>query len=144
AELSGEGGLIYGLDEDVAIFNRFFIGGRDLRGFQRGGLGPRDLTTGDALGGNAFFTGTAEVAFPLGLPEELGLTGAVFADFGTLTGLDESDPTIADSGSLRSSVGVGFVWDSPFGPVRIDISQVVTKEDYDETERFSFSFGTRF
>ncbi|MGF1624118.1 MAG: outer membrane protein assembly factor BamA, partial [Alphaproteobacteria bacterium] len=40
AELSGEGGLIYGLDEDVAIFNRFFIGGRDLRGFQRGGLGP--------------------------------------------------------------------------------------------------------
>ena len=144
AALTGEAGYIHGLGEDVRIFNRFFVGGRDLRGFQSGGIGPRDLSTEDALGGNAFFAGTAEVNFPLGLPEELGLTGAVFADFGTLTGIDESDPTIADSGSIRSSVGIGFLWDSPFGLVRVDVSQPVTKEDYDETERFSFSFGTRF
>lgn len=144
AQLSGEAGLIHGVGEDVRIFNRFFVGGRDLRGFQSGGIGPRDLATMDALGGNAFFTGTAEVSFPLGLPEELGLTGAVFADFGTLTGIDESDPSIGDTGSLRSSVGVGFLWDSPFGPVRVDVSQPLSKEDYDETERFSFSFGTRF
>jgi outer membrane protein insertion porin family len=144
AELSGEAGMIHGLNEDVAIFNRYFIGGRDLRGFQRGGIGPRDITTDDALGGNTFFSGTAEVSFPLGLPEELGLTGAVFADFGTLTGIDESDPAIVDSGSIRSSVGIGFLWDSPFGPVRVDVAQPITKEEYDETERFSFSFGTRF
>jgi outer membrane protein insertion porin family len=144
AELSAEAGVVHGLDDDVAIFNRFFVGGRDLRGFQRGGIGPRDLSTDDALGGNAFFTGTAEVSFPLGLPEELGLSGAIFADFGTLTSIDESDPTIADSGLIRSSVGIGFLWDSPFGPVRVDIAQPITKEDYDETERFSFSFGTRF
>jgi outer membrane protein insertion porin family len=68
----------------------------------------------------------------------------VFADFGTLTGIDESDPAIVDSGSIRSSVGIGFLWDSPFGPVRVDVAQPITKEEYDETERFSFSFGTRF
>jgi outer membrane protein insertion porin family len=89
-------------------------------------------------------TGTAELTFPLGLPEELGLTAAVFTDFGTATGIDASGPTIRDSGSFRTSVGFGFLWDSPFGPVRIDIAQPLTKEAYDETERFSFSFGTRF
>jgi outer membrane protein insertion porin family len=128
----------------VRIFNRFFVGGRDLRGFSRGGIGPRDIATGDSLGGNTFATGTAEVSFPLGLPEELGLTAAVFTDIGTVTGIDESGPTIVDSGSFRSSVGIGFLWDSPFGLVRVDVSQPLTKESYDETERFSFSFGTRF
>ncbi|MEZ5669201.1 MAG: outer membrane protein assembly factor BamA [Alphaproteobacteria bacterium] len=144
ASLSAEAGMISGIGEDVRIFNRFFIGGRDLRGFRRGGIGPRDLFTDDALGGNTFFTGSAEMSFPLGLPEELGLTGAVFADFGTLTGLDSSGPTVVDSGSIRSSVGIGVLWDSPFGPVRVDVSQPVSKESYDETERFSLSFGTRF
>ena len=41
-------------------------------------------------GGKTFFTGTAEISFPLGLPEEFGIRGVAFTDFGTLFDTDAS------------------------------------------------------
>ena len=108
------------------------------------GVGPRDVTTGDALGGNFLFTSTAEQRFPLGLPEELRMFGRVFVDAGTLTDLDVSGEEIADSGNLRLSGGVGLSWLSPLGPIAIDLSNAFIKESEDETEFFRISFGTRF
>jgi len=46
--------------------------------------------------------------------------------------------------SLRASAGLSVYWNSPFGPVRLDFSQVLKKEDYDQTEGFRFSAGTKF
>ena len=57
---------------------------RRLRGFKFAGVGPRDTTTDDALGGNLLYTGSAEQRFPLGLPEELRIFGRTFVDAGTL------------------------------------------------------------
>lgn len=137
-------GHIAGLDEDVRLNDRFYLGGDDLRGFESGGVGPRDVATEDALGGNQYAAATVELRFPIGLPEEFGITGAVFSDFGTLKEVDESGANVEDTGSIRGSVGIGFNWKSPFGPVRVDFAQAVVKEDFDETEMFRFSFGTRF
>jgi len=139
-----ENGVIWGIGDDVRIIDRFFLGPDDVRGFDRAGLGPRDTTTGDGLGGNLYYKFTGEVTFPLGLPEEFGIRGAVFFDGGSLAFLDENDPSIVDVGSLRMSAGVGVSWDSPFGPIRLDYAEAFLKEEFDRTEALHFSFGTRF
>lgn len=146
--LSGRAGNIFGLSDDVRVNNNFFLGGTLLRGFQNQGIGPRDSNTDDAIGGKNYYTTTAELMFPLGLPEELQIKGAVFADAGSLWSVDKPTSTttinVQDDSSIRSSIGTGVFWRSPVGPIRIDFSKAITKEDYDETETFRFSFGTRF
>lgn len=145
ASLTGELGYIHSFDDEgVRIQNRFFIGGETLRGFRSAGIGPRDITTGDALGGREYAIGSAELTFPSGLPRELGIRGKVFTDFGVLRDPDTSGPEVADVDSLRVSLGVGAVWRSPFGPIRLSVATPVLKEDFDKTELFRFSFGSRF
>ncbi|MCB1721846.1 MAG: outer membrane protein assembly factor BamA [Alphaproteobacteria bacterium] len=140
-----ETGIIEGYsDTDVQINERYYLGGSTLRGFESAGVGPRDLTTGDALGGQVFYRGTLESSFPIGLPSELGISGHVFGDVGTLTELDDNGPEIQDEASLRASLGFGLSWRSPFGPVRADFAVPVSKEDFDQEEHFRFTFGTRF
>ena len=83
------GGHIQGWGgEDVRLLDTFFKGGETIRGFDRAGYGPRDITPGgnnDALGGQTYWAATAEVRFPLPfVPDDLGLSGAFFADAGSL------------------------------------------------------------
>ncbi len=144
--VSGRAGNITGVGDDVRINDRFFVGETLLRGFDNEGIGPRDKVTSDPLGGNNYAVGTTELMFPLGLPEELQIKGAVFSDVGTLFGVDESDPTlqIKDDATIRASAGIGVFWRSPVGPIRIDIAEPFAKESYDETQNIRFSFGTKF
>jgi outer membrane protein insertion porin family len=140
----GEVGYIFGIADDVRISDRYFLGGDSMRGFASRGVGPRDVATDDSLGGNFLYSGTIEVTFPLGLPEELPIRGRVFSDFGAVTGLDDDGPTIEDTASPRLAVGTGLTWRSPLGPIAIDFAIPILIEDFDEEERFRFSFGTRF
>lgn len=143
--LLGEVGYIFGFGgKDLRINERFFLGGNTLRGFEESGIGPRDTSTGDALGGNYFYRGSVELEFPSGLPEDLGVRLRTFSDFGVLSKVDDDGTDIQDKDSLRVTAGVGVSWRSPFGPVRMDFAVPVMKEDFDETEVFRFSFGTRF
>jgi len=142
--LLGEAGHVQGIGRDVGLADRFFRGGDNFRGFSFGGIGPRDRDTDDALGANTYYVVTAEVAFPIGLPREMGVRGRVFTDVGSAFGIDASDPVILDKKSLRLSAGVGVSWQSPFGPVRVDLGIPLIKEDFDNREIFRFNFGTRF
>jgi outer membrane protein insertion porin family len=137
-------GYIFGLGEDVDISDRFFVGGTRLRGFDTAGIGPRDIVTDDALGGNAYGVLSFQLSFPLGFPRDFPVRGRVFSDIGTLTEIDESGPELVDKASPRVGVGIGASYLSPFGPVGIDLTQAVVKENFDDTELFRFSFGTRF
>lgn len=137
-------GNITGLDDDVSIINRFFIGGDSFRGFETGGIGPRDSATGDSLGANTFIVGTAELRFPIAFIREFGVLGRVFTEFGTAFDVDVSGPTLLDESSPRVSAGFGISWSSPFGPLRVDIAQPLVEESFDKDELFRFSFGTRF
>lgn len=151
--------------DDIPIQDRFFKGSDTFRGFKRGGVGPRmDNTRGDsdAIGGQTYAIGTVETTFPLGLPEEFGLEGAVFTDFGTIFGAPENSEAegtglcladgdgvaetckVNDTPAFRLSVGAGVIWQSPFGPLRVDVAYPLIKADYDEEELFRFSVGTRF
>jgi len=141
----GSGGYIFGLNgQDIRIPNRFFVGGDNLRGFRDAGIGPRDISTLDALGGNAYYTGTAELRFPLGLPEELGVSGALFSDVGDLWHTNDTGPNVFDKNMVRVSGGFGILWSSPFGPIRIDLAEPIVKDKEDRPEIMRFSFGTRF
>ena len=142
--MSGKGGYIVGLGEDVALSERFFVGGDDVRGFETSGLGPRDLATDDAGGGEWMYAGSVALKFPSGLPSELGVSGRVFMDVGSSGSLSPTNSTTADDGSLRMGVGTGLNWESPFGPLGIDFAIPVLKEDYDKKEFVRVNFGTRF
>jgi outer membrane protein insertion porin family len=144
ASVTGELGYIVDFGEPIRIQNRFFIGGETLRGFASAGIGPRDITTGDALGGREYAIGTAQLTFPSGLPKELGIRANVFSDFGVLRNPDTTGPEVVDVDSIRVSLGVGAVWRSPFGPIRVSVAQPVRKESFDKKELFRFSFGSRF
>lgn len=152
ASLKVQGALIEGIGQDVNISDRFFVGGSDFRGFERAGVGPRDLVSGSALGAQAYAIGSAEVTFPNFLPEALDVTTSLFTDFGVVGTADQRtvflgtvrrvDPV--DELAPRVTAGLSVYWDSPFGPVRVDLSQAIKKENYDKTEAFRFSAGTRF
>jgi len=141
--------------EDVRLTDLYFRGGETIRGFDRGGFGPRDLLSPnkDSIGGKTFWAGTAEVRFPLPfVPDDLGLSGAVFADAGSLFGANDlakeldgtGDIDLADSSSIRSSVGASIMWNSPVGPIRMDFAKALTKEDFDEEQFFRFGAQTKF
>ena len=142
--VGGKAGYIVGLGEDVDILERYYIGGDDVRGFATRGVGPRDTSTDDALGGEWMYTGTLQLGFPLGLPAELGVTGRVFTDMGSSGQLEPTNATVEDTGSVRVSTGVGITWVSPFGPLGFDVGFPLVKEDFDEEELFRVNFGTRF
>ncbi len=142
--IRGEVGRIQGLGEDTRVSNRFFVGGGNLRGFKFAGVGPRDRATDDAVGAKNFYTGSAELTFPLGLPEEFGVKGRLFTDVGSAWDFDGGRGVVDDEASLRASVGAGISWASPFGPVVFDFGFAVLDESFDETEIFRFSFGTQF
>ncbi len=170
--------------QELRVVDRFFRGGATFRGFEVAGIGPRLVTfgtagpdgvrgtadddfsevavRGNALGGQVFAIGSAELSIPLGLPEQYGIRGSLFYDFGTLGLVDENlvqdslvltDPTDSDSAilqvieddlSLRSSAGISVFWRSPIGPIRFDFSDPMAREDYDRTEVFRFSTSTQF
>lgn len=165
------------------IQDNFNLGPSLVRGFAPGGIGPRDsniFTTynarnGNSLGGSNYVGGSLEVQFPLwGLPKDLGLRGAVFADAGSLwnfqgrTNYSNNLATIpgltclaaytpqagygqgtcvvpaSDGFRLRSSVGASVLWNSPMGPIRFDYAVVTSKAREDITQNFRFSGGTNF
>ena len=145
--VNGEAGYIFGFDEDIRITDAFFLGGATLRGFRTAGVGPRDVSTKDSLGGNKYARGTIEVTFPVGLPEEYGIKARVFTDFGTLFDTDLTTaevPFLVDKHSIRATAGFGITWSSPFGPLAVDFALPYLAEDFDREEFFRFSVGTRF
>ena len=120
-----------------------------VRGFAADGIGPRDYDTAnginDALGGNMFATAKFEALFPLGLPEEYGVTGGLFYDIGNVWGLDNIGAnTLYESGSFRHTAGVSIFWTTPVGPMRLNWSKALEKEEFDEEQTFEFTISTEF
>jgi outer membrane protein insertion porin family len=154
--------------EQLRMLDHFQMGPNLVRGFQPAGIGPRDLTPGttnDALGGSLFWGASVEAQTPLYfLPKDIGIKVAAFADAGNLwhyqgpTSWSVTGETLQvgldSASSIRSSVGVGLLWDSPLGPLRFDLAYPLKKycatqtggggEICDRTQYFRFSGGTRF
>ncbi|KAF0231148.1 MAG: outer membrane [Beijerinckiaceae bacterium] len=157
AMLKFQGGHMFGFGGDkLRVLDHYYMGPDLVRGFQTAGIGPRDRngdSGANAVGGTTYFGATAEVTFPIfGVPRELGLRGAVFADAGTLfgyrgkkiidvnkdglinggagcvAGLAQSECLdVRDDSKIRSSIGAGLLWASPLGPIRFDYAYALTR-----------------
>ncbi|WP_341914278.1 outer membrane protein assembly factor BamA [Ferrovibrio terrae] len=141
---STELGMINGLSDVVRLPNRFFVGGDSFRGFAVGGIGPRDTTTSDSLGGQKYYTGEADLMFPIGLPNEFGIKGRLFSVAGSLWDTPDAGREVVDENSMRVSAGAGIQWKSPLGLIRVDFGFPLIKEKYDEEEIVRINFGSRF
>lgn len=163
-----QGGNVSGWgSKDLRMLDHFQMGPNLVRGFSPAGIGPRDLTpntTNDALGGSLYWGASVEAQTPLYfLPKDIGIKIAVFADAGSLwdyqgpTSWDVTGETLQvglnSPSMIRSSVGVGLLWDSPLGPLRFDLAYPLSKycatsvgggEVCDRTQVFRFSGGTKF
>jgi len=152
-----QGGVLTDTGKGIRMLDHFQMGPNLVRGFAPVGIGPRDITEGtykDALGGTKYWGASAELQMPFWfLPKEIGLKGAVYADAGSLFDYQgatcraatlECLTVCGDDGLIRSSVGVGLIWQSPFGPLRFDYAVPLTKGKYDRTQEFRFGGGTSF
>jgi outer membrane protein insertion porin family len=130
----------------VRLVDSIFLGNESFRGFSYGGLGPRDKKTNDPLGGTLYWVSSLETMFPVGLPNEFGVKGAVFADVGSVwkTAQNITGVGVNDSSSPRVSVGVGIAWKSPLGPLRINYAIPIKKQSFDQPERFLFGVSSHF
>jgi outer membrane protein insertion porin family len=149
-----QGGYITGWGgQQVPLLNSFFGGPSMVRGFAPNGFGPRDLTPGttmDNVGGSMYWATTAELqsAIP-GVPKEYGLKATAFVDAGSV--FNYGGPTVfpgsaqslqvANANIVRSSVGVGLTWDSPFGALSVNYAVPLTKAAYDVVQPLSFTAG---
>jgi len=145
-----EGGALHMLSGNSRVLDRF-AAGTAVRGFEPNGYGPRDIGAGannDALGGNYFAALRLEAEFPVGLPEEYGITGGVFWDIGSVWGLNDttaaSDMGGSDTLHWRSTIGVSVFWDTAIGPFRFNFSRALAKESYDIEQSFDVTISARF
>ena len=143
--IRGELGYVDGLGDKVTQSSRFFLGGRKLRGFDSGGVGPRDIGSASAVGGNKVYSGSVEVISSLGLSDDLGIRWTVFSDFGSIWDTDYPDGVLKpDDNSMRQTLGVGFLWDTAIGPLTFFWADPISKQSHDKTKRFQFNIGARF
>lgn len=129
---------------------------------------PVNVIGQNSLGGKVYYQGTGELTIPNYLPEEYGIRTKLFVEAGSVGILDDADiedevffttrsgqyfgvpaglpasRQIRDGLGLRASAGLSVGWDSPFGPIQFDFSQILRREEYDRTETFRFSTSTRF
>ena len=141
-----EGGLLRYQDGESRVTDRFFLGSRLMRGFEAGGIGPRDDATDDALGGNAFSVLRLEAEFPLGLPSEYGITGGAFVDYGSVWDVGETfgEDVIYDDFLGRSVAGLSIFWTTPIGPLRFNFTEGLDVQDRDKTRNFDVTISTNF
>ena len=147
-----QGGYIIGWGgQQVPLLDSFFGGPTMVRGFAPNGFGPRDLTPGttmDNVGGSMYWATTTELQSNIpGVPTEYGLKAIAFVDAGSV--FRYNGPTtfpgstqslqLANANIMRSSVGAGLTWASPFGALTVNYAVPLTKASYDVVQPLGFS-----
>jgi outer membrane protein insertion porin family len=145
-----QGGYVTGWGgQQVPFMNGFFGGPTMVRGFATNGFGPRDLTPGttlDNVGGSMYWATTAELQSSIpGVPDEYGLKATAFIDAGSVFRYNGATSAqsmqLANSNVVRSSVGAGLTWASPFGALTVDYAVPLSKAAYDVVQPLRFSAG---
>ncbi len=124
-------------------YEKFYLGGiNSLRGFDYEELAPTEINSQGYLsyvGGNKFVQFNAEYLFPMN--KDIGVMGLLFFDTGDVYASDEE----IDLGNLRESVGAGFRWFSPIGPIQLMYGiKLDPKEGESKSGQWEFSMGSSF
>ena len=124
------------------LSSNFRLGGKKLRGFKAGKVGPR--TGSSYTGGQYFYLTSFETNIDLNF-DAYDITSTLFVDLGSVWGLENpAYSEINDDHNLRSSFGVNFNWDSAVGPINIIYARILESELTDTTDNLSFDIGYNF
>lgn len=137
--LNGEIGYGDGYSgQPLPFFKNFYTGGvTSVRGFKSFTIGPKDIN-GDPTGGSRKLVGNIEVLFPLpGLEKDRAWRVSAFVDAGMVDNKWETT-------FLRYSTGLGLLWISPFGPLKISAAVPFRAGPLDREQPFQFTFGGAF
>jgi outer membrane protein insertion porin family len=122
----------------LPAYEKFYLGGIDsIRGFKYADISPRDPVTGERIGGDKFVQMNVEYRFPL--IKKLGVMGTVFFDAGNVYGSGQSFFS-----SIRTSVGTGFRWFSPMGPLRVEWGYNIAPKPWEKHSAWEFTVGSQF
>ena len=126
--------------DDVKFSDRLFVSSNNLRGFSHRGIGPK--IDNDFIGGNYSFYTSFSSTIPNGLPDKWNAISNIFLDTANVWGVD--DNSAESSNKIRSSLGFGFSWVSPLGPISITYAEPISKLTTDDVEQFNFKIGSAF
>ena len=142
AAIKSQFGSINGYSGKYAPVDQMFnIGGKNLRGFKYGKVGPQ--LNSSFTGGNYYYVIATETNFDLPI-DEYDISSSLFIDVGSVWGLDNRYGSIDDQHKLRASIGVNISWDSAIGPINFILAEPFMSEQTDTTDKFSFDIGYNF
>lgn len=122
-------------------YERFYLGGiNSIRGFDKTDINGSQPGDSRERGGEKYVQFNAEILFPI--TEEYRVAGVFFYDRGDVYRTSEN----IDLGDQFSSFGIGFRWNSPMGPLRIEYGWVIDGKKIKDTGdgQFEFSMGASF
>ncbi len=126
-------------DGKLPVYEHFYLGGMNsIRGFDSASISPLDSVTGEKIGGDKMWFANIELIFPL--IKDMGMDGMIFTDFGNVYDVDED----WDFGDYKKSAGVGVLWASPLGPLRLAWGYNLDRQDDEESSTWDFSMGGTF
>jgi outer membrane protein insertion porin family len=126
--------------------DQYVLGGFSFPGFAESGVGPRDLRTGDALGGKQYYTASLKLYFPVGLPKELPVKGVIYVQSGSLWDSMFKGPFIGSNNfQNRTTCGGGIIWTPPMlGKLGVIFTKCVEKQKFDTRQAILFIWGQEF
>ncbi len=124
------------------LSSNFRLGGKKLRGFKSGKIGPKTGTS--YTGGQYFYLTSLETNIDFNF-DAYDITSTIFVDVGSVWGLENpAYSAIIDDHEMRSSAGVNFNWDSAIGPINIIYAVILEHEPTDTTDNLYFDIGYNF
>ncbi len=138
-----QGGNINGYNDKYSpLSSNFKLGGKKLRGFKSGKIGPK--LGNSYTGGQYFYLTSLETNIDLEI-DSFDITTTAFIDVGSVWGLENpAYRSIDDEHEARSSIGINFNWDSAIGPINIIYANIIKSNKNDTTDNFYFDIGYNF
>lgn len=144
--LAGIAGAAEGLNGDaLTITERAFLTPQLPRGFASRGIGPRDLATDTALGGERYAAVALEYAHDIGSLGRADLRGHGFLEAGSVWQLaNTGGGVVDDSQNWRSALGVAISAQTQLGRFELYAAHPLDQEVYDETQSVGLSLNLDF
>tara|TARA_Y200000002_G_scaffold300626_1_gene255654 strand:- start:5105 stop:7351 length:2247 start_codon:yes stop_codon:yes gene_type:complete len=129
-------------DKYAPLSSNFKLGGKKLRGFKSGKVGPK--LGNSYTGGQYFYLTSLETNIDLNI-DAFDITSTFFIDVGSVWGLENPGyGAIDDEQEARSSIGLNFNWDSAIGPINIIYAKIINSNKNDTTDNLYFDIGYNF
>ena len=126
-------------DKKLPVYERYYLGGMNsIRGFPSADISPVDPITGEKVGGDKMWYTNIAIQFPL--MEEAGLHGEIFTDLGNVYAVENN----WDFSDYKHTAGVGFLWMSPMGPIRLAWGFNLDQKEGEDTSNWDFTMGGAF